>query len=705
MRRQALLLPTLLTVAAAGLAAPPSAAIADAPGVQVAPPIHTMAPVGGPGPGIILPPVHLPIPVVNPTPTTNRMLAGGWDHTLYASPDGSVWSWGSDAQGQLGTGAALADSLVPVRLAGICDAQAVAAGDYHSLLLRGDGSVWSWGLDDFGQLGIGSRASQSAPVQVPGLSNVVAIAAGGRDSLAIRRDGSVWAWGAGGFGQLGDGGVADSLSPVQVGAIAGAVAVSTSGYHALAALGDGSVWSWGNNGSGELGLPTAASFTDVPTQVEGVTGAVSVAAGANRSLALLNKGVIETWGAPYLPDLSAVGAQPTPQPFATSLPNESRLGWWAPRPLAGIDGVTSISAGVFHAIARRTDGTVWTVGGNSDGQLGTGSTSASATPTQLSWPAGVSAVAAGQYFSLALTSASALYAWGDNGGGQLGTGDRATRVTPTGVTGAGAAGNQLRYLGGLGGVGVQTAPSVYLVLWDWNGVDPAGESPYLQSFLNGVLGSSWNTTVTQYCQGVPNGSITCDPGCGAVFGGNPHSPLAGVWADNANLVPASPTQNDLAGEATLAAAHFGNLTPASNVNTQYVIATPTGHSTAGFMTSFCAWHTYTVTSYGNLAFTNLPYLPDAGATCGAGYVNGGAGPLDAVSIVEGHELAETETDPMIYAGWMDGGYEEIGDKCAWISDGPGAARNVSLSTGSFPVQTLWSNAANAGAGGCAISYP
>src|SRR6266576_1162733 len=215
--------------------------------------------------------------------------------------------------------------------------------------------------------------------------------------------------------------------------------------------------------------------------------------------------------------------------------------------------------------------------------------------------------------------------------------------------------NNLVYHGGVGGIGVDTTPKVYLVLWgsQWTNNDPSGEASRVQSFLQGVGGSSWLNSVTQYCQGVAVGTIFC--GSGGQHAGNPSGILAGTWSDNGSAAPSSPTQSQLAAEAVRAAQHFGNTTGSSNASAQYVVATAHG--------------------------TN------AGQT-----------------IVEGHELAETITDQFPNGGWLDRRGEENGDKCAWISSGQGASSNVRLSTGTFPVQSLWSNAFNGGSGGCVLSY-
>jgi serine protease len=269
--------------------------------------------------------------------------------------------------------------------------------------------------------------------------------------------------------------------------------------------------------------------------------------------------------------------------------------------------------------------------------------------------------------------------------------------------GGGGGSTNLNYHGGVGGIGVETAPKVYLVLWgsQWTNNDPSGEAAILQSFLSSVGGSSWLNSVTQYCQGVASGTVYCN-GAGTP-GGNPSGILYGVWYDSATAAPSRPRQSQLAAEAVRAAQFFGNTAAGSNNSTQYVIATATGNSAQGFKTSYCAYHSSTSSSYGNVAYTNLPYMTDAGASCGANF--NGLGPNAGITIVEGHELAETMSDQFPNGGWLDGGGAENGDKCAWISSGQGASASVNFAGGgSFPVQSLWSNAFNSGAGGCVLTY-
>ena len=166
---------------------------------------------------------------------------------------------------------------------------------------------------------------------------------------------------------------------------------------------------------------------------------------------------------------------------------------------------------------------------------------------------------------------------------------------------------------------------------------------------------------------------------------NNDTTLAGQYVDTAHQPPLHPTDGQIQAEAAVAAAHFGDY----SVNASYVVVMPHGHNPTAFGNQYCAYHNVQIQHGSPIAWTNLPYMPDAGANCGAGSVNS-PGTLDGVSIVEGHEQGETETDPQPTSGWY-GPLGEIGDECAWQG-----LQNTSFSTGTFPTQPLWSNSA----GGC-----
>ncbi len=258
------------------------------------------------------------------------------------------------------------------------------------------------------------------------------------------------------------------------------------------------------------------------------------------------------------------------------------------------------------------------------------------------------------------------------------------------------------------------SPKVYLVFWgnQWGtestagpyptfSGDPQGMALPLEEMISGLgqNGELWSGVMTQYCSGVAAGTTTCPAGAQQIS--YPSSQvLAGLWYDNSQPAPASATQSQIASEADAAANYFGNTTSASNAATQYVVVSPTRTTPDGFNTpsgTFCAWHS----NDGFVAYTNLPYLPDAGSNCGANFVSG---PLDGVTIVEGHEYAETLTDVSPPGGWIATGNQndETGDLCAWIAPGSsGGAQDVAFSTGSFAMQATWSNSDNT----CMISDP
>ncbi len=277
---------------------------------------------------------------------------------------------------------------------------------------------------------------------------------------------------------------------------------------------------------------------------------------------------------------------------------------------------------------------------------------------------------------------------------------RMVMMPPRGSKPFGASSTSNLYYHG-GNVEVKAA-EVFVVFWgsQWNGNDPSGEASIVERFLGDVGGSSWDNSVTQYCQGLATGTYFCN-GAGSPADGK--IVFGGYWYDNGSAAPNKPRQSQLAAEAAKAASHFGFPAGTSNATTQYVIATAHGYNAQGFGTQYCAWHSSTSSSSGTIGYTNLPYITDAGASCGANF--NGLGANAGITIVEGHELAETQTDIYPNGGWLDSGGAENGDKCAWISSGQGAAADVTLSNGGvFPVQSLWSTAFNSDQGGCVLSY-
>jgi endonuclease/exonuclease/phosphatase family metal-dependent hydrolase len=244
-------------------------------------------------------------------------IAAGSYHNLALRYDGTVVGWGGNSYGE---------KTPP---AGVSNVVAIAAGGYHSLALKLHGNVVGWGYNYYGQA-----------MPPAGLSNVVAIAAGSYHSLALKSDGTVFGWGYNGYQQ--------TTPPT---GLAGVVAVAAGGYRSLALKSDGTVVTWGTNFSGEVTPPS------------GLTGVVAIAASSYHSLALKSDGTVVGWGTDYYGEAT---------------------------PPVGLSNVVAIAAGSYHSLALKSDGTVVGWGYNGYGQT-------------IPPVAGVAAIAAGEYQSLALT--------------------------------------------------------------------------------------------------------------------------------------------------------------------------------------------------------------------------------------------------------------------------------------------------------------
>ncbi|MFO1496787.1 MAG: beta-propeller domain-containing protein [Verrucomicrobiota bacterium] len=220
--------------------------------------------------------------------------AGSW-HSLAVQADGSLWTWGANAAGQLGNGTT-DDQLQPVRVADLTDVIQVAGGHEHSVALKRDGTVWTWGDNAVGQLGDGSKIGRNRPGQIAALAEVMAVAAGRSHTVALKRDGTVWTWGSNESGQLGDGSLNSRLAPGQVSALDQVVAIACGERHSLALRKDGTVWAWGLNKDGQLnGVPSVEALK--PVLAEHLPSSVLVGAGGKHSLAVnAQKDLVYAWG-------------------------------------------------------------------------------------------------------------------------------------------------------------------------------------------------------------------------------------------------------------------------------------------------------------------------------------------------------------------------------------------------------------------------
>ncbi|MDO8987538.1 MAG: RCC1 repeat-containing protein, partial [Coriobacteriia bacterium] len=401
--------------------------------------------------------------------TTNRILpsqigadtdwvsvaAGGSGQSLALKSDGTLWAWGWNGTGQLGLGD-LDDRYVPVQLGSRTDWVSIDTGMYHSLAIRSDGTLWAWGYNLKGELGDGSTTMRTSPVQVSG-TDWVSVKPGFFYTLGLKSDGTLWSWGYNNHGQLGLGDTVDRHTPTQVGGT-GWTSTAAGQSHSLAVQGDGTLWSWGDNANGQLGL-NDTSPRSAPAQVAG-TGWVSVAAGSSHTLATRSDGTLWGWGLNYAGNLGLgdLGDRWSPTQVGLSvdwitvdaganhsaaLKGDGALWVWGynfndwlglgnvedrvqiPKQITPAADWTQVDGGAFHAVAIRSDGTLWSwgLGGGDGSPLGHGDQTMRLNPTRVGSDSSWVSVSAGEYFSSAVKADGTLWAWGTNYYGQFGNGD------------------------------------------------------------------------------------------------------------------------------------------------------------------------------------------------------------------------------------------------------------------------------------------
>jgi alpha-tubulin suppressor-like RCC1 family protein len=414
-------------------------------------------------------PVTTPVPVALPRGTTvTQVAASTGDWALALTSAGQVLAWGDNFYGDLGNGT-VKESDVPVRVplpAGVTVIQ-VAAGAATGYALTSAGTVYAWGSGADGALGNGSTANSATPVAVaiPQGTRIFQVSSYGSFALALATTGRVLAWGHNSAGQLGDGSTADSDVPVAVKLRSGTIVaqIAAGGQSGLAVTLSGSLLAWGDGTFGELGAGPwgngGAASSDVPVSVEPVppgTRIEAVAAGQVHALALLAP-------PPRVTDISPEDGLPAGGGFLTitgsgftratavvfgatrsrawTLLSDSEIIAEIPAGSGRVDVTVTTALGGTSAASSADQyiflakGSLLTWGNNDAGQLGNGSAVSSDVPVAAHLPAGtvVTATATGKATTYALTSTGAVYAWGDGTYGQLGDGSFAGSALPVRV--------------------------------------------------------------------------------------------------------------------------------------------------------------------------------------------------------------------------------------------------------------------------------
>ncbi|MDR0334816.1 MAG: hypothetical protein LBH69_02890 [Methanomassiliicoccaceae archaeon] len=223
-------------------------------------------------------------------------VAAGDGHTVAIKTDGTLWAWGHNLYGQIGDGTTRSDRYTPVKIGTDTDWAMVSAGYGHTVAIKTDGTLWSWGFNQDGQLGNGTLSTDETivPTKVGTDDDWVMVTAGRDHTLAIKEDGTLWAWGCNSSGELGDNDTREVRTPKKIGTDEWKD-VSGGFMHSLGIKADGSLWAWGWNSSGQLGSDVFM-MSKVPVRIGDANDWSSVSAGMMSSAAIKNDGSLWTWG-------------------------------------------------------------------------------------------------------------------------------------------------------------------------------------------------------------------------------------------------------------------------------------------------------------------------------------------------------------------------------------------------------------------------
>ena len=323
--------------------------------------------------------------IVCSRPASNRrtgpvtpQIAAGDGHTLALSADGHLYAWGRNEFGQIGFESPIGNWLTPriIQKKGT-DWVKIGVGDNHSLAIKSDGSLWAWGRNDFGQLGLGQVSGiekmRPSPTRIGNETNWSAVAGGVLFTIALKKDGTIWGWGGNWVGQLGDGStdllpIMDGYEkaskrmvskPQQIGHDLNWTAIAVGGEHVLALKKDGSLWGWGRNDFGQLGDGTS-SHRSTPVRIgTGTNWAMIVAGGGfsgGHSAAIKTDGSLWVWG-DYCPKVAAQYV-------------EKIEGQITPLRLGDENDWQCVSAGDGFTMATKKNGTLWIIGQDLTGMSG-----------------------------------------------------------------------------------------------------------------------------------------------------------------------------------------------------------------------------------------------------------------------------------------------------------------------------------------------
>jgi alpha-tubulin suppressor-like RCC1 family protein len=338
---------------------------------------------------------------------------------------GTLWCWGYNVEGQVGDGTTTNRSM-PVRVGSATNWDSVSTGGSSECALRADDTLWCWGHNGQGQLGNGTTTNRSSPTQVGTATDWQAIVAGDDShNCGIRGGGSLWCWGSNEFGKLGDGTTTNRSSPAQVGADTDWQVVEVGYSHTCGIRAGGTLWCWGYNLHGQLGNGTSANTPNPsPVQVGSDTDWAAIEVGWGHTCGLRAGGTLWCWGYNLYGQLgngTSTGIfTPNPSPIQVGTDTD-----WQ-----------SVETGGDYTCGIRAGGTLWCWGTNEYGQLGNGTSSGSTpnpSPIQVGTDTDWQGVEGGNRHTCGVRTDATAWCWGSNQYGALGDGTNTDRDTPTEV--------------------------------------------------------------------------------------------------------------------------------------------------------------------------------------------------------------------------------------------------------------------------------
>jgi alpha-tubulin suppressor-like RCC1 family protein len=335
------------------------------------------------------------------------LAGGGHSHHVLVRPDGSMWAWGANDFGQLGTNSNL-PVTAPVEIGSGNHWISVSRGQFHNIALDKFGQVWSWGLNKDGQLGVGHINQVDHPSKISGIPRMMKIAAGAYHSAAISNSGNIYAWGKNTFGQLGDNTIVQKNNPTVLN-LGDADDVSCGTEHTLALIGGNAIYAWGSNGYGQLGHNLNINV-QTPVFIASYPNIVSLKAGAFTSSLISGSNLLYGWGK----NISGILGDGSVLNLLT--------------PMLVNSNVKKNDFGSKHSLAIRDNNGIDGSGGNQFNQLGLGSkntiTTYSNIDSQMNWVD----LDLGEYHNIIESGNGSLYSFGRNNVGQSGVGGIASSV-------------------------------------------------------------------------------------------------------------------------------------------------------------------------------------------------------------------------------------------------------------------------------------